>query len=965
MNLLKSLKRFVSLKQVSSFLITLLLMFSIFPVLVIAQNSLDETGGDLSNDETIVTFGDPGTTMPGDLFHPIEILWEDLTGVSEHEQIEERYAEANTLIQEGDYENAGVALDEAADSHGDLQIELEDLAETTVGTTAEETTNTETDLQQPDSGLHNALEEVVETEQTIQILDNQLDAIHTELIADVQAGALTQETAGDLFNEVQEASAETELIVLEEKEQVVETISIETGVSELEVEIVVSDVEEDAGLHEEYKDDVNHDSINSLELAIVQIEEEIETLEATGENTVAAEQVLANAELHLQRAEDALASGDIGEAHGLFTSAEHLVANADKFLENPDANRNKLEEVLETPQEIKEELQKEEHTEHAGEDSYWKELAEKYPEHADEIKAEQERAEEVNKLFSTIDIKQKIDALLVQGKTEEEAHELLVDAYAHLYDEEYISPGIYFTEIKEEGTEEKILGGISEVATDENGNIIGGYYGGELITTTYIKDGGGFIYNHKYTDYLTSNTYEYKLESDGTTTIEYTDVLDQTYIEELPVDYAPELKYEKGNEEHIINYESSTGENVLVELSALGYEVKNSKGEELAKEAYKEGNYPVAGGAEVKIDEAIGYTLENNDGKATVYTYNPEFKNYYDALSGLTHSPEVSSHIDKTIYDSEKKKYNCDYGAKDYLFDPAKNSWTLPDGNTIVVQVATAPIGEEDKGEVKLEHGETWKYDQLTGQWSSSTGEKYTPAPNNYIYVEVGESHVDPHTGKTWATTVTEKGETVWKSSTGETWNPATGTHTTAEGTVVKDYGISYDDLGKEHITEYNWYEGDHYTQTPGGTYSYYDSAKGSSTYTQSGTTWTLNPSTGQWTSSAGESFSTEGHADAYGHVGAYGSSYSGGTTSGTTTYSGTYDAGHTGDYSSYSGTYDSSTSTTTSTGGDTITSTSTSTDSGGHTDGGGGHGGHVILGFDKIGLTGKVIQDIRLYRRF
>jgi len=215
-------------KKVFNFLAMVLLMISIFPVLVIAPSHVDFSGEELKG--ATVEFGDPGTTMPGDFLHPFEVWWEGLTGVSKEEQIEERYAEANTLIQDGDYANAGVALDEAAESHEALQTELETLAETTVGTTAEKTVNTEEALQQSDGVLHNSIETVVETEQTIQTLDAQLDAIHTELIADVETGKLSEETAGNIFNEVQEASTETELTILKEEEQVEEIISTETGV---------------------------------------------------------------------------------------------------------------------------------------------------------------------------------------------------------------------------------------------------------------------------------------------------------------------------------------------------------------------------------------------------------------------------------------------------------------------------------------------------------------------------------------------------------------------------------------------------------------------------------------------------------------------------------------------------------------------------------------------------------------
>ena len=275
------------LKKIISFFVIAILMFSVFPVLVIAPSHPDDIGGEKLTGTT-VTFGDPGTTMPGDFFHPFEVWFEDLTGVSEEKQIEERYAEANKLIQDGNYANVEIALDEAADSHEALQTELETLAETTVETTAKETTSTEANLQQENSILHNAIEEVVETEQTLQTLDNQLDAIHTELIADVEAGTLTEETAGDIFNEVQEASAETEVTLVKETKQVVETISTETGVSDYEAELVFNSVQDDAGLHEEFKEDVNHEAFVALETAIVEITEEIQTLESAGENTVAA-----------------------------------------------------------------------------------------------------------------------------------------------------------------------------------------------------------------------------------------------------------------------------------------------------------------------------------------------------------------------------------------------------------------------------------------------------------------------------------------------------------------------------------------------------------------------------------------------------------------------------------------------------------------------------------------------------
>lgn len=261
--------------------------------LVIAQNN---TFG-----ETTVTFGEAGTITPEDGFlHTLETWWEDVTNVPEHEQIIERYAEAYILLNDEDYESVEIALSEAVESHEALHDKIENLAETTIGE-ADDTSITS--LQTEGSALHT----LVETEQTILELDNQLEVIESTLIEAVESGVLQENhEVLDSYNSIESVSIETQTIIEEEKKQAVGIISEETGVSELEAEIIIGIIEDKEGVTEEYNKDVTHESITSLEAAAKQIEQEIKELEAEGEDTTAAEKLLAQADLHLARAEIAL-----------------------------------------------------------------------------------------------------------------------------------------------------------------------------------------------------------------------------------------------------------------------------------------------------------------------------------------------------------------------------------------------------------------------------------------------------------------------------------------------------------------------------------------------------------------------------------------------------------------------------------------------------------------------------------
>ncbi len=940
-------------------------------------------------DEEIVNFAGTGTITAGDGFlHTIEEgseeiheWWVSITATEtelaelQATHLEEDLAEAKVALDDGNTDAATSALESATAEHEDLQSTIE-----TIG--AETETTTLADVQTEDSVVH----DLVTIEAHVETIDNQIAALETQLTEQVNAGTLTDTTVTNSFNNLEGSHIETQLIINEQEAAAVDSIVENSNgeVSPLEAELEINKVEDTGLTH----DDITHDNFIALETAIVGIGNELEELEETGEDTTAAEQLLANAELHLAQAETALAEGNTGEAHGLLTSAEHLVANCDRFLDDPDETRDELDDLAETQttEKIAEEIQRDSHSDYGDNEEYWTSLKEKYadnPETLAKIEAEQARAEEVNVLFSSTDLSAKIQDLMAQRKSDEEAHKLVTNAFANLYGKEYVPPGTYFveveTEVKTEG--EKVTTEVfspSELITDENKNVIGAYVDGKPVYD--IKAGGGYVLGgHEYTDPTTDITYEFDIDANGDYYYTYENVLGQKYTVELPDNYDSQTQavFDKGNEIQKVNYESSTGENVVFEYSVLGTEIKTTEGETLTKDSYDPGKHPVAGGEEIKID-AIGVTCENKDNEATVLTYSPEFKNYYDKTSGVVFNSEISHHDESTIYTDGKYVYT--HAGDNYGYDPNTDKWTLPDGKTIAVQTAPAPIGTDQK-EYTTKHGETWKLED--GTWKAYNSEdkvveQYTPSIDNYYHHEAGEIHTDPETGKTWTATTTtdEKGntQTVWKSSDGESWNPQTGDHKDSSGTVVTTSSEDHYGYYKDHETgktQTYTHTGGYYAETPGGSYSYVNPTSGSSTYTQSGTTWTYDSSTEAWTSSTGETHTeSAGHADYAGHVGSYDSGSYSDSYSGTTTYS-------SGDYSSYSGTYTAPSDGTYS-GGTYSSGSSDGSYSGGSyssppsggggsapSGGDGGHtGGHVIADIDDETIA-VIIKGSSRYRLF
>ncbi len=732
---MKTVTNYINYKKFSAIFVSIFLLLSLLPNLVIAQ----------SPEETTVTFGDPGSTSG--IGHIIDLWWEGLTGVTPEEQANERLDELHALIQEENTKNAEVTATELVET---LEIIENNVNAIDPGTTTlEQVSTTE------DTPIH----ELLTVEETIigdSGIEDKVDAIHQELTELVDAGTITTEIAAAISNPIQEETIEVIVAVEEQKEEEIEEIAKTSDVSVIEVELAIDDEEEEEGLHEEHKKEVTTVEIASLETAIEEVKKEVIENEKEGhdEEAHAMEVLLANAELHLQRAVQASKTGDTGEAFGQFNAAKHLALNADKisdktFSELPKEEVAKIEELGKTGEEIREEI----HEDSASHVKEWEEhkdeLLVKYPEEKEFLETEYKTAKETLQLTDKLAGKynDEYEKLKAEGKTQEQIDSKLTEAFSQefqlAYGEEYTPPGFI---------EEKTVVG----------------------DQVKIELGGGFVEGHEYADLTTGG--KYKFGDNGYT---FVSALGGTHYFEYPEGYDPKT-YSRGDE----SFDYTTPEGYKYEYAATGYVITKPDGTK-EEHPYEPGKYEVVGGAEIK-HTATGFECKSEEGKTTKFDFDPGYGTYI-ANDGKVLITETSFLEKEVEYNANNKKYEYSHEGKTWVYDPAKDVWTSSTGETHKpVATVGAPIGHEDEGHYNTEHGEAWTYDSATGKWKDSGGKEYTPPPSAYYSYDAatgeyrdehGESHEGSvsHGGDTW-TYDSSTGK--WSSATGETYNPSTGQST-------------------------------------------------------------------------------------------------------------------------------------------------------------------------------------------
>ncbi len=835
-----------------------------------------------------VSFAEPGVT-PDSFFYNFELFYENVQlnlftfGTENKLQLEseytaERLAEMHAMVEQKNYE----AAQESA-------IEINNLLDSTENHIQELSSAESVDYTAFIENGDTVLNDLLGIQHVFMENSENLEVIKEMLLEMVGSGALDEETAALIINDAQEGISGVQTVIIEQKEEFVQIVAEENNIPELEVEAEINQKEIELGTEEIIRGDITEEEIIALETAIAKIERESMAVAEEGRQNEAdtIEVLLENAKLKLQIAENALESDDIGEAFGQFTAAEHLMLNADKIsgktlseLSEQEVNQIK-DNFGENAQELTDKIEIVTSRDVDEWETYKDELISKYPDRQEYFENRYEQSKKAMELAGKLNDAyfEEAENLRIGGKSDEEIGVIMVerfsDEFRKAYGEDYIPPGFVDQTIREtpvEG-EETEIGGV-----DDGSVFIEVIPIGKIDKEFFNKydEGGGFVEDTLYTDFVTD--YRYTFREDG---FSYTTPIGgETYTVKYPENYKPKT-YSRGDEVYSYLHEESDGDYTYI-YTSTGYEVKNPDG---TKESftYPEGKYNVVGGGEIE-HKPTGFEYVSSEGTAITYDYNPEFKHYVASDGKVYVPPEgMSYHSDNTHYGSSEKTYSYSYGGETWKYNPETNAWKSSTGETYTPSAKTgAPVGYEDQKTFTTEHGEIWNYDSSSGAWKSSGGKEYTPPPSSYYSYDNGAN--TDYQGNTWTKEndgkwVSSGGEVressyasafsdpsgkswsydsntgVWQSSTGENYNSYTGTTTNSDGQAVNTYN-----------------SGGYQSSYSGGAYT-----------DASGKTWRYDSSGGTWRSSTGESYTAPS-----GTPSPYSGTYSGTDSSGGTWTQGT-----------------------------------------------------------------------------
>lgn len=831
---------------------------------------------DFETGETIdEILGDPGTT-PDSIWYGFERWWENIqvAGADTPEEevellqdlVEERYAEFHTMIEEGNYEVAEFTIAEIAELEDELVETVEEI----------EATGDNLDF------VHDIEAAALEQENVREMLEQNMENL-------AAVGEISTEQAESLATALEEEITDVQAAVEEQEEEIIDAIAEEQGITNLEAEFQVEAAEEASGLAEQHQEEVTED-LEEVQQQLDQVEADLIQAVAEGlEVPPAATELIAEAHARLEECQNALADGRYGESFGQLTAGEHLLDNAERFLEG-DVSREELIDLVESTQDQR----VEDHQQYIDDyEEHVEGWTDEFPEHEDDFEDWYEQGQKAVELANVLSeaYAQQSEQLLADGKTEQEIFEIMSDRfvaeYERVYGETYVPPVF---EIDAEGIDPGSvdLRGITDVGS---------------LPADALDSKGGFVEGYAYTDPVTG--YKYEFTDEGYT---YTTPLGLVYQENFPEGFSFPTAYEKGNEEHSYTTETQEGK-VTYNYYATGYDVTLPDGT-TETYSYPEGGYDVVGGGFFE-HSATGFDFRHG-GELNHYDYNPVYDTFIGS-DGASYRPPEGTYFHGEVfeYDYEDQDYEYeDEEGETWAYDPETNTWTSPTGETHSPDTYTvAPVGHEGEGEYSTATGEVWSWDGATSTWSNTGGDSYNPYNHNwesgigrtYEFDQANGQFLDPETGDVardvvWSgVTWYFDGETnSWTSNTGEVYDAVGGIATPPGGGGFH-----------EEFDDQEW--------------SYNDAT---GTWTAPG--WTFDSATGEWSSPEGESFyDPDGNPTGYysedgsfqgwdsaGHEGGFagtegghtggteGGSYSGGYTGGT--YSGGYTGGYEG--GSYSG---------------------------------------------------------------
>ncbi|HLC45510.1 MAG TPA: hypothetical protein VJI67_01415, partial [archaeon] len=501
--------------------------------------------------------------------------------------------------------------------------------------------------------------------------------LHETVKSQVATGAISGEAAAFLdFGSVESATSEVQASLGGEvRSQLIEGIASTQGVPVVEAELFYESGFQASGLGAASTQDIQEE-LPVIAEKIAEVERQLADAKEQGlilSNAVALTEMVEQAKIKLQETQNALEGDRLGRAFGDLSAAEHLILNADRFIDFEFVQEGITPEGLlpgelaalqeEAPEDVFTEVGEfqervdsietqrfEEEKQHAEDyEAFKEELKQKYPDRADYFDEEHARAEKVTALTDEFSgrYEGEVSALQAEGRTGEEAAQIVsekfADEYRKAYGEPFLPPGFVI-----EDNFQFVAAG-----ADAERNV-----GGQVISE---GAGGGFLIGTQYDD--PASGYKYEFTETGW---RFTTPTGQAYEESYPEGYEPPTAFQNGNEEYTYSIETPEGV-VEYTYTPTGYEVVTPDGGREAF-AYTPGEYKLPDGRSVEYTPT-GYELQSTDGVDARYDYNPEFQTYV-STDGTIYTPEqgVTPHYN-TEFDSELGDYTYDYGSDTWTFD--------------------------------------------------------------------------------------------------------------------------------------------------------------------------------------------------------------------------------------------------------------------------------------------------------
>ncbi len=694
-------------------------------------------------------------------------------------------------------------------------------------------------------------EELLQYEQRVYTYDTIVRSLKLDLVERVVDGSLSEENAVKIgIDAVQDGTLDLKQDVIQSREDYVENYATSEGISIIESELHLQEQEVVSGV-DAYQDQVLREDLPIVGESYVALEEELQQLivntdELSVEDKLVFEHLLGEIELHLEEATGSYEDGFYGDTQAKLADAEDLLLYTDEIINNwPIEDVSNIQERMKLEEKERNEEFQREQNEY---DQYLERMLQEYPERSEEIKNEAEKIQKVTELDTLYEeqFESLYSDLVDEGKTTNEAAEIMSERWRELYleayGEPYTPPGFYEDEFVD-GEEFEVIRIVDRGESDST-------------------ERGGFVKNHEYIDPITGNTYMY-------TDIgySYVDFLGQEHEIVYEEDFKPQEvfgSFEDGSE--IYEYTVfKDGEEVSYKYTATGYTVVDEEGKEVITEVYPEGFYEtVDGRVDIEIN-TFGFEINSEDGDSVIYEYSPEFQNYVSTNGQVYIPPQGAAYHYKAVdYSGGIYKYSS--GADKWVYDSVAGVWTSTDGEVYIPYViSVAPTGYEDYGRYESESGKVWNYDN--GQWRSDAGDKWT-------YNQDQGTWKNPETGVAYNPSLTYQTYNYYDSDPsrqnnyqsytnykGVSWSFDEDTNSWVSGegeSYYVPYYSSYD-MGYHDSTETG---GD----TSGYSYSYYGYH---TDYSNSGTgspgvgseyqdvTWSYNSNTGGWESSSGTTYYT------------------------------------------------------------------------------------------------------------